>query len=119
MKQTLYLLSLLGLSIVSAPFSASAQCVASDVSVQANISGSKEPASQRSDIQTDVDGSCTGTSIHTGGAQIRTGGTSPGEQTRRVTHKIRGSSNSSGVDGTTVILRSNPTIDVYNAADRF
>ena len=74
MKRALCALSLFGLGILSVPSSASAQCVASDVSVQVSISGSKEPATQRSDVQMNALGPCTGNVSHTSGVQTRVGG---------------------------------------------
>ena len=111
--------SLLGLGILSVPSSASAQCVGSSISPQISISGSKQPTSRQNNVRMNASGPCTGSTSHTGITQVRIGGTQRGQQNINVDQQINGSSNSSGINGTTVLIQANPQIDVYNAADDF
>jgi hypothetical protein len=101
--------------------SAVAQCVQADVSVQYNISGSKEPTDRSNDVAMDSDPSCRGNASVTRGVQGNIGGDGPVRQHRTVRHRQQSSSNSDseGNGGSTVQIRSNPGIDVYNPAERW
>lgn len=96
----------------------SAQCVQADISIQSNISGSKQPTKRSNDVVLESDGSCTGNSSVTTGVQSNVGGNGRVEQRRQVRQRIQGGSdNGTGVNGTTIQIKTNPQIDVYNPAD--
>jgi len=95
---------------------ASAQCVQADVGVQYNISGSKEPTERSNDVEMESDSSCRGNASVTTGVQGNVGGDGSVQQHRTVRHQQRGGS---GGNGSTVQIRSNPTIDVYNPAEKW
>ncbi|OKH18993.1 hypothetical protein NIES593_21560 [Hydrococcus rivularis NIES-593] len=99
--------------------SATAKCVQADVSVQYNISGSKEPTNRSNDVEMESDPSCRGNASVTTGVQGNVGGNGPVEQHRTVRHRQRGSDGNSGGNGGAVQIRSNPGIDVYNPADNW
>ncbi|MBE9171022.1 hypothetical protein IQ238_27065 [Pleurocapsales cyanobacterium LEGE 06147] len=96
--------------------SATAQCVQADISVQYNISGSREPTERVNDVEMQSRGSCRGNASVTTGVQGNQGGTSRVNQNRVVRHRFEGEDTNDG--SPTVQIRSNPTIDVYNPADR-
>ena len=119
-KWTLYMFFVLSSGMAALSEQAIAQCVQNDVGIQVSITGSREPAQQESDVQMNSQGPCTGTYTRTQSVQSVTGGTERTEQRRVVTHEITpGEENASGVSGSTVSTGTNPTIDVYNAADRY
>lgn len=97
--------------------SAMAQCVQADVSVQYNISGSKEPTERNNQIEMQGSDSCRGNVSVTTGVQGNEGGTGKVVQNRTVRHRFEDNTNSQW-GGSTVQIRSNPAIDVYNAADQ-
>ena len=107
------------LSIVSGiSHPAIAQCVQADVSVQYNISGSKEPTERSNDVDFQSDDNCSGNVSVTTGVQGNEGGNARVRQTRIVRHRFENNSgNSDRPGGKTIQIQSNPTIDVYNAAD--
>ena len=117
---TLGLLSLMSfLSSFSFTSSASAQCVQADVSVQYNISGSQEPTERSNDVEFQSQGNCQGNVSVTTGVQGNEGGTGRVRQRRVVRHRFTSNSNNNaGFGGSTIQIKSNPAIDVYNAADR-
>ena len=94
-----------------------AQCVQADISVQYNISGSREPTERTNDLAMSSSGACQGNSTVTTGVQGNVGGTGRVRQNRVVRHRIvnQDSSNQSGSN--TIQIQSNPAIDVYNPAD--
>jgi hypothetical protein len=99
--------------------SAMAQCVQADVSVQYNISGSKEPTERNNQIEMEGSDSCRGNVSVTTGVQGNEGGTGKVVQNRTVRHRFENNTNSNSQwGGSTVQIRSNPAIDVYNAADQ-
>ncbi|BAU63681.1 hypothetical protein STA3757_10470 [Stanieria sp. NIES-3757] len=99
--------------------SALAQCVQADVSVQYNISGSKEPTERNNQIEMQGSDSCRGNASVTTGVQGNEGGTGKVVQNRTVRHRFEENPNSNSQwGGATVQIRSNPEIDVYNAADQ-
>ncbi|AFY76483.1 MAG: hypothetical protein IGR93_01030 [Hydrococcus sp. C42_A2020_068] len=98
---------------------ATAKCVQADVSVQYNISGSKEPTNRSNDVDMESDPSCRGNASVTTGVQGNVGGNGPVEQHRTVRHRQRGSDGNSGGNGGAVQIRSNPGIDVYNPAENW
>lgn len=99
--------------------SAVAQCVQADVSVQYNISGSKEPTDRSNDVDMESDPSCRGNASVTRGVQGNIGGDGPVRQHRTVRHRQQSIGDSDeGNGGSTVQIRSNPGIDVYNPAER-
>jgi len=117
-RLTLGLLSLIGfLSVFSAPRSVSAQCVQADVSVQYNISGSRQPTDRTNDVDFNSQGNCQGNVSVTTGVQGNEGGTGRVRQRRVVRHRFTGNSHSN-LGGSTIQIKSNPAIDVYNPADR-
>lgn len=94
-----------------------AQCVQADVSVQYNISGSKKPTDRTNDVVMDSDRSCQKNVSVTTGIQGNVGGNGPVEQHRRVVHRQQGSDRDNKNKGSTIQLRTNVGIDVYNPAD--
>ena len=97
--------------------SASAQCVQFDQGIQVSISGSG-PAQRSNNVDMRSEGACTGNYSVTSGQQIHVG---PGRavQQRNVRQTLRGNNNNRVGNGQTIQIRVNPTIDVYNAADRY
>lgn len=117
-RVTLGLLSLISfLGVFSATRSASAQCVQADVSVQYNISGSHQPTERSNDVDFGSRGNCQGNASVTTGVQGNEGGTGRVTQRRVVRHRFTGDGDYNS-SGSTIQIKSNPTIDVYNAADR-
>jgi hypothetical protein len=100
---------------------ASAQCVQADVSVQYNISGSKKPTDRSNDVAMESDPNCRGNASVTTGVQGNVGGDGPVRQHRTVRHDQRNGNNDSSDDNdnSTVQIRSNPGIDVYNPAEKW
>ena len=95
-----------------------AQCIQADVSVQYNISGSRAPTERNNDVDLQGRGACRGNASVTTGVQGNEGGTGNVRQSRTVRHRFdNGDRTRDDTDGSTVQIRSNPTIDVYNAAD--
>jgi hypothetical protein len=101
------------------PDSAKAQCVQADVSVQYNISGSKEPTDRTNDVVMESNPSCRGNVSVTRGVQGNVGGKGPVQQHRSVHHRQQGGSGDSNGGGSTVQIRSNSAIDVYNPAENW
>ena len=98
---------------------ATAQCVQADVSVQYNISGSKQPTDRSNDVTMDGDSSCRGNASVTTGVQGNVGGNGPVQQHRTVHHSQRGGDGNSDGNGNPVQVRSNVGVDVYNPADNW
>jgi hypothetical protein len=95
-----------------------AQCVQADVSVQYNISGSKEPTERNNDVDFQTHPNCSGNVSVTTGVQGNEGGNGRVSQTRIVRHRFENNQGTSDrPDNSTIQIQSNPTIDVYNAAD--
>ncbi|WP_019505996.1 hypothetical protein [Pleurocapsa sp. PCC 7319] len=95
-----------------------AQCVQADISVQYNISGSQEPTERTNDVDFQNTGACHGNVSVTTGVQGNVGGNGRVRQNRIVRHRIEnGNGNNSYSDHSIVQIKSNPAIDVYNAAD--
>ena len=118
MKLTPLAIGFLSLSTVfSFTHSASAQCVQVDQGIQVSISGSG-PARRSNNVDLRSEGSCTGNYSVTTGTQVHVG---PGRavQERNVRSTLRGDRKHRVGGGSTVQIRVNPQIDVYNAADRF
>ena len=120
MKLRGYYLSLLSFSSFlmvasSVTNSATAQCVQADVGIQYNISGSKKPTERTNDVDMQSNGDCRGNASVTTGVQGNVGGNGSVRQDRKVRHRFEGSDTGDG--GSTVQIRSNPQIDVYNPAD--
>ena len=119
MKRVLWMLPVFSLGAIAIPTNVSAQCAIINTSVQANVSGSRTPASQTNSSDMRSKGPCTGTVNRTHTTQTNVGDNRRSIQSITDEQEIKpGSKNPSGVDGTTVKLRANPTIDVYNPADR-
>lgn len=97
--------------------SATAQCIQADVGIQYNISGSKEPTRRSNDVDMQSSGDCRGNASVTTGVQGNVGGNGSVRQERRVRHRFEGNSNNSNHDQSTVQIKVNPQIDVYNPAD--
>lgn len=100
-----------------------AQCVQADVGVQYNVSGSRVPTRRRNDVRFEGEGRCVGNTSVTTGVQGNVGGTAPLTQRRQVRQRIigepqRGRRGRRGRDRDIIRIRVNPTIDVYNPADR-
>jgi hypothetical protein len=118
MKLTAFALGLLSISTVlnlASISSVQAQCVQADIAVQYNISGSKQPTQRSNDVDMQSRGGCTGSSSVHDTVQGNEGGTGRVIQNRRSTHIMNGGSG----NGYTVPIKSNPTVDVYNAADQW
>ena len=120
MKLRGYYLSLLSVSSFlmvasSVTNSATAQCVQADVGIQYNISGSKKPTERTNDVDMQSNGDCRGNASVTTGVQGNVGGNGSVRQDRKVRHRFEGSDTGDG--GSTVQIRANPQIDVYNPAD--
>lgn len=115
----LSLLSCSGLLIVvpSLTTSAIAHCVQADIGIQYNISGSKKPTRRTNDVDMQSSGDCRGNASVTTGVQGNVGGNGRVRQDRRVRHRFEGSRNSGNNRGSTVQIKVNPQIDVYNPAD--
>jgi hypothetical protein len=94
--------------------SVQAQCVQADIAVGYNISGSKQPTQRTNNVDMQSQGGCTGNSSVNVGVQGNVGGTGKVIQNRNSSHKFSGGSG----NGSTVKIKVNPTVDVYNAADR-
>ena len=114
----------IGLSLISSllPFSwftspTVAQCVQADISVQYNISGSRQPTSRTNDIEMSDDGFCQGNASVTTGVQGNVGGNGRVRQNRVVRHRAKNSEDNIDYYGSSVQIQSNPEIDVYNPAD--
>lgn len=122
-KLTWGLLSLSGLLAINWLASpAIAQCIQADVSVQYNISGSKEPTERINDVDFQSNGACRGNVSVTTGVQGNVGGNGRVRQTRVVRHRISNRNdhrdhNNSYHNEAIIQIKSNPAIDVYNAAD--
>jgi hypothetical protein len=100
--------------------SARAQCVQADISMQYNISGSKEPTQRSNEVEMNSSNTCTGNASATTGVQGNIGGTAPVEQHRTVRQtQTGGMGNPTGVNVPTVKVKTNATADIYNSADRF
>ena len=95
-----------------------ARCVQADVSIQYNISGSRQPTTRTNDIEMSGDESCWGNASITTGVQGNIGGNGKVHQSRVVRHRMRNSQNySQDYGSSSVRIQSNPAIDVYNPAD--
>lgn len=97
--------------------SAQAQCVQADVSVQYNVSGSRQPTDRKNDVDMQSNGYCRGNASVTTGVQGNVGGNGNVRQHRKVRHRFEGSDRDGRAGGSTVQIRVNPQIDVYNAAE--
>ncbi|MEO1673138.1 MAG: hypothetical protein AAFR77_20560 [Cyanobacteria bacterium J06631_2] len=106
---------LLSLNWLASP--AVANCVQADVSVQYNISGSREPTDRTNDVDLQSDGTCRGNASVTTGVQGNIGGNRRVRQTRRVRQRFTNSDHNDNYSGKTIQIRSNAAIDVYNPAD--
>ncbi|NMF86177.1 hypothetical protein [Nodosilinea sp. P-1105] len=107
-------------TLVSLAPSAAAQCVVADVSIQAAIHGSDQPAEQINDVAVDAPETCRGnTSVHTS-RQVHVGGTGEVRQTRQSRHQIRSAESgaSRSTSGSTVVVPVEVQVDVYNPAER-
>ena len=111
----LSIFSAIGINEITSP--AMAQCVNADVSVQYNISGSTEPTERDNDIDLQSDANCRGNATVTTGVQGNIGGNRRVRQSRKVHHRLSSSDGGGNYSGNTVQIKSNPAIDVYNAAD--
>ncbi|MEL6441403.1 MAG: hypothetical protein AAFQ80_19385 [Cyanobacteria bacterium J06621_8] len=107
--------SLLNSSLLLSP--AMAQCIQADISVQYNISGSREPTERNNDVVLESKGSCQGNVSVTTGVQGNIGGNRRVRQTRTVRHRFENPSNGTDQPDNTIQIQVNPAIDVYNAAD--
>ncbi|ACK66312.1 hypothetical protein PCC8801_2293 [Rippkaea orientalis PCC 8801] len=123
MRKTTFFLGLLTLLVgleSSLNKGVQAQCIQGDVSIQYNISGSQKPTTRTNDVVMEKNPKCSGNSSITTGVQGNRGGKTPVEQHRRV-HQVQtgGQGNPTGIDGSTVQIRSNVQVDVDNPTDRF
>ncbi|MEM8779637.1 MAG: hypothetical protein AAGF26_12345 [Cyanobacteria bacterium P01_G01_bin.49] len=99
--------------------SVNAQCVQGDVSVQYSISGSKKPSQRTNDVTMKSKPGCSGNSSVTTGVQGHIGPDSA-EQHRRVRQIQRSNrGNPTGINSSTVQIRSNVQSDINNPVDRF
>ncbi|MEL6927689.1 MAG: hypothetical protein AAFO95_03530 [Cyanobacteria bacterium J06600_6] len=111
----LSIFSAIGINKITSP--AVAQCVQADISVQYNISGSTKPTARDNDIDLQSEPGCRGNATITTGVQGNIGGNRRVRQSRKVRHRFTSSEDRSNYSGNTVQIKSNPAIDVYNAAD--
>ena len=119
-RLTIGLLSLCSLWIIESlfSFSATAQCIQADIGVQYNISGSIEPTERINDVDFQSHGVCRSNVSVTTGVQGNEGGTGRVRQSRIVRHRFENQNTSVNDSGSSPIqIKSNPTIDVYNAAE--
>ena len=109
--------SILGSIVVAPPILA--QCIQADIAVQYNISGSTLPTERDNDVRMQSQGGCRGNASVTTGVQGNEGGTRRVRQSRKVRHRFLGDNylGTNNSDSRTIRIISNPTIDVYNAAD--
>ncbi len=119
-RLTIGVLSLCSLWGIESLFSfpATAQCIQADIAVQYNISGSTEPTERTNDVDFQSHGTCRRNVSVTTSVQGNEGGIGRVRQSRVVRHRFE-NQNSSALDsgGSTIQIKSNPAIDVYNAAD--
>lgn len=122
MKKIKIFWGLLAIIVLSDPGmirSANAQCIQADVSLQTSISGSKQPTKRSNDVIMNSEPGCRGNASVTTGVQSNIGGTSPVEQHRRVRQIQRGSQGQGYSSNSTVQIRSNVGIDVYDPSARY
>jgi hypothetical protein len=119
-------LSIIGMGLglfsltVLGTFPAIAQCVQGDASVQYNISESQQKTQQTNNVKTESDPNFTGNTSIPRSFQENIGGTNSVEQNREVEQIQRDNQrNSSGMSGSTVKVRSQPTVDIRNSADYY
>ncbi len=94
-----------------------AQCVITDVSVQAAIHGSHHPAQQTNNTDMPSVGSCVGNTSTSTSAQVYAGSADKVVQERTSTHEHGGGrGNGTGVEGPTVAVPVQVKVDVYNPA---
>ena len=119
MKLIVWTTGLVSMYILSTNWLAAvAQCVRADVSVQYNISGSKQPTERTNDVELGGANACRGNASVTTGVQGNVGGRGRVRQTRVVRHRQENpDSNYEHYPNSTVEVQSNPAIDVYNPAD--
>lgn len=125
MKLTVWTTGLVSISsLITATWFADpaiAQCVQADVSVQYNISGSKQPTERTNDVEFQSNNACRGNASITTGVQGNIGGNGRVRQTRVVRHRLNNlnslDSNDESLHHSTVKVQSNPAIDVYNPAN--
>jgi hypothetical protein len=117
-------LSIIGISLgllsymALGDFPAIAQCVQGDVSVQYNISGSRQKTQRTNNVTMDSEPNCTGNASVTRSVQGNIGGTNSVEQEREIQQIQSGSKgNRSGINSSTVKVRSQATVDVHNPSD--
>lgn len=97
--------------------SAIAQCIMTDVSIQAAVRGSQRPAQQTNNVAMQSEGSCVGNTTTSTSAQIYTGSAEQVVQERKSTHHLSGSrGNRTAVEGTTITVPVEVKVDVYNPA---
>lgn len=111
----LAVLSLISIDSIRSPVVA--QCVQADISVQYNISGSREPTERNNDVDLQSDNACRGNASVTTGVQGNIGGNRRVRQNRTVRQRFTNSRDADNYLGNTIQIQSNPQIDVYNAAD--
>lgn len=119
-RLTIGFLSLCSLWSIESLFSlpATAQCIQADIGVQYNITGSIEPTERTNDVDFQSHGACRGNVSVTTGVQGNEGGTGRVRQSRIVRHRFKNQNSSASDSGSSPIqIKSNPTIDVYNAAE--
>ena len=112
-------LELFSLTVLST-FPAIAQCVQGDASVQYNISESRQKTQPTNNVKIENDSNFKGNTSIPRSVQENIGGTNSVEQNREVEQIQRDNQrNSSGMSGSTVKVRSQPTVDIRNSADYY
>ncbi len=102
------------------PNAVNAQCIQSDMSIQANLSGSKQPANRETKRKMTSHPRCTGNVQSTTGVQLNTGGRGTPTQNREVNQTIKESEgNETGIDSQTIQFKNGVIVDIINPADRF
>ncbi|MEB3336851.1 MAG: hypothetical protein VKJ46_05260 [Leptolyngbyaceae bacterium] len=114
----LFLTSISGLSLIATVTPpASAQCVMTDISIQAALRGAKQPAQQTNTTDLQSEGACVGNTITQTSTQVYTGSADRVIQQRTSSQRLQGSpSNRAGVTGPTIKVPVEVKVDVYNPA---
>lgn len=95
-----------------------AQCVASDVSLQVAVHGSRRPAQQTNDVGFSQSGACRGNWSLNNSRQIQVGGTGDVVQERQSRTHFQGDPNNSKPGGSTIFIPVGVDVDVYNSAEQ-
>jgi hypothetical protein len=99
---------------------AAATCVVSDINFQVSMNGSRKATDRTNNVNQNVDPNCQGNSVSTTNVQVQRGGVERATQNREVNVNVGGGSgNRSGVNGPSVVNKTNVQIDIDNPVDRW